>query len=618
MSPVAELSPRMDGAATADGAADMRNEVRKTSPPAPAELPRYQWQAPPEADEALVALLAARCELSPPVARLLVRRGIVDPERARKFLSPSLADIAHPFTLPGLEKAAATLLEAIRAQKRLTVFGDFDADGVVATALLTDVLRALGGQVTPFLPDREKEGYGLTPEGLERCLRECRPELLITVDCGINAAAEIARLHQAGVAVVVTDHHAPGAILPPCPVVNPRMPGTPAAMQSLCGAGVAFKLAHGLRILTHPRPTTGNEPPDLRPWLDAVALATVADVVPLVEENRILVSAGLRRMHRRPRVGLRELIRRTGIPGLCTSHHLGFMLGPRINASGRMRSAMTALNLVLTGDPDEARRQAALLEQLNAERRRTEAETLTLAQKQLHDWFDPARHGAIVAGGPDWHAGTIGIVASRLCDRHQRPAAVVALASDGSGRGSARAGEGYNIVELFQACDGLLARFGGHARAGGFQLRPGAFEDFREAFSEACRGQSGRLTTQPGLQIDGWWEFGDIESLWGELQRLEPFGEGHPRPCWGLRACRPQRPRRIGADGAHLSMTLLAPGQEAMRAVWFRGGAWLPAIQAHGETFDLAATLEESHFNGQRRLEWHIHDMRPAQAAAPR
>jgi len=379
-------------------------------------LPRCAWNTA-RCDAAAAAALSAAFQLPLPVAGLLTARGLTDPAAVAAFLHPSLQQLSDPFALPGIEAAARALQATIAAGGEIVVYGDFDADGVVATALLTGVLRGLGARVRPFLPDRHSEGYGLTPAAVDHCLGAGVPRLLVTVDCGMGAAQEIARIGAAGARVIVTDHHAVTGSLPDdCLVVNPRLPGAPAGVAHLCGAGVAFKLAHGLLKLAR---AEGGTLPDLRDWLDAVALATVADVVPLQGENRILVAAGLSRLSRRPRAGLRALMLRAGLAGPVNSHHLGFVLGPRINASGRMRSAWTAFALLDTCDADQAMEHAILLERLNAERRQAEQEVLRQAELQIAESFDGAVDGAVVAGGTAWHAGTIGIVAARLSERHQ-------------------------------------------------------------------------------------------------------------------------------------------------------------------------------------------------------
>jgi single-stranded-DNA-specific exonuclease len=578
-------------------------------------LPRCDWDTA-VFDAAAAAALSAACKLPPPVAGLLAARGLTDPEAVDAFLHPSLQGLGDPFALPGIEAAARVLHATLAEGGEIVVYGDFDADGVVATALLTGVLRELGGRVRPFLPDRHSEGYGLTRVAVDHCLREGVPRLLITVDCGMGAAEEIARIGAAGARVIVTDHHAVTGGLPDdCLVVNPRLPGAPAGVAHLCGAGVAFKLAHGVLKLVR---AGGGTLPDLRDWLDAVALATVADVVPLLGENRILVAAGLSRLSRRPRAGLRALMQRAGLAGPVNSHHLGFVLGPRINASGRMRSAWPAFALLGAGDADQAMEQAILLEQLNAERRQVEQEVLRQAELQIARGFDAAVDGAVVTGGTEWHAGTIGIVAARLSERHQRPAAVVALDAAGGGRGSVRAGQAYDAMAALAACEAWLTRYGGHARAGGFNLRPGAFAQFSAAFAGACRAQVGAPSRRPRLTIDGWLAGREIDAaLWRAICQLEPFGEGHPRPCWGLRGARlTAPPRTVGRAGEHLRLSLRSADGLPLEAVWFRAGAWLPAVAGHGGAFDVAGTLHASSFGGAETLEWQVADMRPVAAAS--
>jgi single-stranded-DNA-specific exonuclease len=585
-----------------------------TAPHAPG--PRFDWRTALH-DAAAAAALGDAFGLPPPVAGLLAARGLTAPAAVEAFLKPSLRMLGDPFAMPGVE-AAARLLDGTLAEKgEIVVYGDFDADGVVAAALLTDVLAALGARVRPFLPDRHREGYGLTAAAIGRCLAEGVPRLLVTVDCGMGAAAEIARLERAGARVIVTDHHAvaAGGLPAACAVVNPRLPGAPAAAADLSGAGVAFKVAHGLLKLAR---VSGAAAPDLRDWLDAVAVATVADVVPLRGENRVLVAAGLSRLARRPRPGLEALMRQAGIAAEpLGSRHLGYMLGPRINASGRMRTAWPAFELLATADHGRAREQALVLERLNDERRRVERQVLAAARRQIAERFDAGADGAVVAGGREWHAGAIGIVAARLCEEFQRPAAVVSLDAAGGGRGSIRAAAAYDVMAALDVCAPCLRRYGGHARAGGFSLRPGAFESFRAAFARACHEQAGAPFLRPVLTLDGWLAGSDIgEPLLEAVRRLEPFGEGHAPPCWGLRRVRlAAPPRAVGSQSEHLRLALVTEDGTPLQAVWFRAGALLPALlemERRGGRCDVAGELRGNAGDGSCRLEWLVADMRPA------
>ncbi len=555
---------------------------------------------------------AGALDLPRPVASLLAARGLGDTEAVRRFLDPTGQKLSDPLAVAPFRAAAERLLEAAAAGGgEIVVFGDFDADGVVATALLADMIRCFGGRVRPFLPNRHGEGYGLTEAALARCLAGGVPALFVTVDCGMGATAQLAGLQARGIRLLVTDHHTPSGTFPEGSlVVNPHQEGTPEPMRSLCGAGVAFQVACAAVRLRGDRP---DERLRLAGWLDAVAVATVADVVPLQGDNRILVACGLRALNRKPRSGLGELMRRNGLSNRdLDSGHLGFVLGPRLNAAGRMDTAEPALRLLLAEDPDEVRALAFALDQANLRRKTAEQDLLARADEQLAGWFDPARHGAVVAGGEGWHPGVVGLVAARLSARCNRPAAVAVLDAAGGGHGSVRAGDRYNAVEALRACAPWLERMGGHARAAGFTLKPGAFGAFREAFAAACFEQVGAPACPPELWLDGWLAAGEIgAALAVSLRRLEPFGEGNPRPCWGLRGVTLQTPpRAMGADGDHLGLNLLATGGFPLRAVWFRAGRHLPRLAAHAGPFEVAGELQENSYHDAQELQIVVRDVR--------
>ena len=574
-------------------------------------LPRFQWKNA-AADEAVTDVLVARFSLPRPVAGILGGRGHGDPAVAERFLEPRLLHLGDPLAFPGIDCAARRIWLAIRAGEVIVVFGDFDADGVTAAALLTDAIRSLGGRVEAFLPDRITEGYGLTSRALERCLREHPARLLVTVDCGINSVAEVAQAQAAGLDVIITDHHEPSAQLPAAlALVNPRLGATPGA-EHLCGAGVAFKLAHALLKLGRADAHAGAAAYDIRSWLDAVAVATVADVVPLVGENRTLVAAGLAALAQRPRMGLKALKNRAGLKDPPTSHHLAFLLGPRLNAAGRMRSGWPALHLLHATEWDAAMKLAVELEELNAERRSVEADLLAKASALLRG-APPS--GAVVVAGGGWHVGTIGIVAARLADTWNLPAAVIALDPDGGGRGSVRGGSGDNVMAALTACAPLLKGFGGHPRAAGLQLHPGALEPFCKEFAAACATQRGDGDRRPELLVDGWLLPAEIgPELWAALQRLEPFGEGHPRPRWGMRNLRlATRPAPVGGSGDHLRLSFRA-GATTIQGVWFKMGRLADEVtQAGAGALDVVFELHENNYNGHSSLEMQVVDLRPAE-----
>ena len=589
-------------------------------------LPKYKW-AEASADEAAVRDLARALGLPAPVARVLVARGIDTPEAADTFLNPELKKhLGDPFAFPGARAAAERLWAAVREGREIVVFGDFDADGVAAASVLVTVLQKIGGAAEVFLPVREPEGYGLTFAALERCLRERgrAPGLLVTVDCGICSVAEVAHLNSLGIEVIVTDHHEPGGELPPAAViVNPRLAATPGT-EHLCGAGVAFKVAHALVALGTANGwyQGGALGGDL---LVPVGLATVADIVPLTGENRLLVWSALKHWGRFACSGLRALLSRASqqtvpAPDAAT---FGFVLGPRINAAGRMGSAMVAYELLTTRDKDRAAVLAAKLEGFNGQRRGVEERIVLAARRQCGldaagAAFDAA---AVVVGGEGthageagWHPGVIGIVASRLCDAAGRPAAVVSFDAAGAGRGSVRACEGYHALDALAAAGEALEGYGGHARAAGFHVRPGAFERFKQLFCAACAGQAadgnGGVRT---LTVDGWLEPEQATlDLYRAQQRLAPFGNGNPAPRWGLRNVTVKEARAIGGAGEHMQCAFERDGRALPRGVWFRNGGALEAVRANGGLFDVVFELRENTFGGESAVELQVVDLSPA------
>jgi len=583
-------------------------------------LPKYKW-AEIQADDGAVSDLVRSLGLSAPVARVLVARGVATPEAADTFLHPELnKHLGDPFAFPGARAAAERLWDAIGNGRDIVVFGDFDADGVAATTVLTTALRRLGGRADAFLPVREPEGYGLTFAALERCRSEHGgwPALLVTVDCGIGSVAEVAYLNAQGVEVIITDHHEPGTELPQAAVlVNPQLGASPGA-EHLCGAGVAFKVAHAMAELGKANGWYGGEP-FCGELLTPVGLATVADVVPLTGENRVFVTAALKHWNRFAGEGLRALLSRAAgqVPEELDTHLFGFVLGPRINAAGRMGSAMDAYELLTTRDRQRAAELATKLEGFNGERRGVESRMLAAARlqcglnEQTAGTFGEA--AVVVHGDEGWHPGVLGIVAARLSDAAARPAAVVAFGKSKAGRGSVRAGEGYHAVEALAAASEALAGFGGHARAAGFQIKPDCFERFKELFCAACAGQAAANGGAQTLQVDGWLEAEQISlALYREQQRLAPFGIGNPAPRWGLRGVALERVQPMGQSGEHMQLLFrVAPGC-TLRGVWFRNGSATEAVRTAGGRVDVVFELRQNGFGGEPAAELQVVDLAPA------
>ena len=571
----------------------------------------HRWQEI-ECDEATAQALAQELGLPPAIARLLVSRGHTSPERARLFLSPDLAKgMGNPFDFPNIREATELIWSAIQAGRRIIVYGDFDVDGVVATATLVTALQRLGAEVRPFLPLRDPEGYGLTLCALERCLAEepAPPPLLITVDCGINSIAEVAWLNERAITVIITDHHEPGATLPPAAVVvNPRLAHSPGA-EALCGSGLAFKLVHALveKGRAEGWYTGASMGGDLLP---AVGLATVADVVPLTGENRTLVAGAIRNW-KRAGAGLTALLSRAAQHGReeLSAFTFGFLLGPRINAAGRMGSAMAAYELLTTSDKDRAAKLASELNALNAERLGVEKRMMTAARLQCGlEEHGATATGAVIAAGAisdGWHPGVIGIVASRLSELTGVPAAVIAVDEEGTGRGSIRAGQGYHAVGALQTLEDLLEGFGGHARAAGFTLRKGCLELFRERFKAVCEEQRQNFPeAQSALKCDGWLSPEELSlTFYACLQQLAPFGEGNPLPRWGVRNVSLETISTMGHEKEHLQARIRLPDGKMLRGIWFRRGHLAEKLKSTQGPCNLLCELQRNDFQGETTLE---------------
>src|SRR5438034_4185280 len=530
--------------------------------------------------------LAEALGVSELTAGVLVRRGYGDPARARAFLGGELAP-HDPFLLGGMRDACERIHAAISAGKRICVHGDYDVDGISATTLAVLLLRELGADVEWHLPSRFDEGYGVSSQTLGRLADEgCG--LVITVDCGITAVAEVAEAKARGLEVIVTDHHRPGAELPDCPVVATRPSNYP--FPELCGTGVVYKVGQALFGVDSEFP---------KRHLDLVALATIADVVPLLDENRGLAIAGLRALARTQKPGLRALMRAAGVdPAAVDAGACGFRLGPRINAAGRLGHPRAALQLLLTEDPDEARRLANELEELNRERQAVEARIFREAAKQVEEWPEEhRRRRAYVVAGENWHEGVIGIVASRLVERFNRPVVLIA-GTDGDWKGSGRSIASFDLHGGLGACSTLLERWGGHRAAAGLSIKPENVEAFAEAFAEHAAGLLIEEDLQPVTHIDAVVPRGTrlTLELCAELARLAPFGLDNPDVTLLAPGCELGSLATVG-EGKHLRFRVRREGTDAGSAIAFGSGSRLDGYRREGR-WDVAFRLEENRWNG--------------------
>jgi single-stranded-DNA-specific exonuclease len=543
-----------------------------------------------------------------PLASVLAGRGVHSVAELDRFLRPRLSDLADPFQLPGMNAAVDRIWRAIQGGESIVVYGDYDVDGITSAALMVLVLERLGARVTPYLPKRMEEGYGLGIEALRRCLDQFHPGLIVTTDCGTGSVEAVRMASAAGVDVVVTDHHESGGELAPAvAVVNPKL-GSDLLARTLAGVGVAFKVCHALIKRGREGGRKEAEGVDLRDTLDLVALGTIADVVPLLGENRILASHGLLRLNRRERLGLQALGEVAGASGDLGAYHVAFVLGPRLNAAGRMGTADAALELLLTGREERARSLAAELDVCNRERKRIEKEILDEAVGRIEAVFDPAVHHGIVVGDHGWHVGVIGIVAARLSGRYGLPAIVVGFGEDGVGRGSCRSVEGFDLLEGLKSCDSLLARYGGHAMAAGLEIHRDNFEKFQESFRTFCTEALGGRDLRKTLLLESWVGMGDVldKEFLRVLEGMAPFGEGNPEPVWGMREVQVEgEPRVVG--GSHLKMTLVSGGR-ACEAIGFNMGA----REVPQGPLDVAFTVRRNTYQGRTTTQLQLQDFRAA------
>jgi single-stranded-DNA-specific exonuclease len=556
--------------------------------------------------------LAAELNLSELLSACLVNRGISGLEEAARFLDPRLRQLGDPFLLPNMGAAVDRLFAARERNERVVIFGDYDVDGVTSTALLIEVLHTLGWQVESYLPHRLDEGYGLSRDGVENCLEKFTAALLLAVDCGSTATDTIAWLRQRGLDVIVLDHHQvsdprPSAVA----IVNPHLAAGDARIEParhLCSAGLAFKLAHALVKRGRDRGEPAARGFDLRPLLDLVALGTVADLVPLTGENRILASTGLARLNQTRRPGLVALktVAQTGVVGI---YEVGFQLAPRLNAAGRLETAMDALHLLMAPDLGTAEPLARGLDQRNRERQQIERNIADEVIGAVRARFNPETDYVIVEGRLLWHIGVVGIVASRVLREFYRPTIILGGDSD-QWRGSGRSIEGFDLASALRACGDLLVRHGGHAMAAGLSILPGNLDAFRSRLNELARGSLRPDQLRPALRLDAEVMLSGLtlEQV-AELSRLEPIGQGNPPVQLCVRGLSLRYPaQRMGRDQQHLKLWV-TDGTTILEAVLWNCPA---ASEPSTARFDLVFVPQINSFNGRTSVQLKVLDWQPA------
>jgi single-stranded-DNA-specific exonuclease len=566
-----------------------------------------RWEHLP-CDTAAADVLQRTLQLEPIVARLLTLRGITAPEDAERFLAPSLSHLHDPFRLADMRIAVERLEAAIARGERVAIHGDYDVDGITSTVILRRCLEMLGGEVVHFIPDRLRDGYGLQPGTIERLHAE-GVHVVVSVDCGIRGVDAARRARELGLDLIVTDHHEPEPELPPAlAIINPKRHDCRYPDKNLAGVGVALKLVQALFG------RAGREKA-LAGFVKIAALGTLADVVPLVGENRVIARIGLDMLTRGPhKIGLRALIEASGLTGkTIDGYHIGFVIAPRVNAAGRMSTPDIATRLLLATDESLADEARALAEQLNAEniRRQQEEAAIVIEARKLVD-HDPdiGSRTVLVVAGEGWHRGVVGIVASKLVDAYHRPAIVLSIDGD-TAHGSCRSIPSFDMLAGLDACASLLTRYGGHKVAAGLTIPAARLRELRTLVNDHADRLLGPDDLRPRLRIDGALSFAAITGrLAQQVASLAPFGAGNPRPVFSAQHVDiVDGPRRL--KDRHFKMALKHEGR-VMRAIAWRGADRHGFLEAHTAPVDLAFSLEQNEFNGATYLELSVCDVRPA------
>ncbi|RMH08782.1 MAG: single-stranded-DNA-specific exonuclease RecJ [Nitrospirae bacterium] len=553
-----------------------------------------------QVDPVQVIHMAQSLSISSLTATVLLGRGIGEAAQARGWLFPSSKQLHDPFELPDMERAVDRLHQAFVKRERLCVYGDYDVDGVSASSLAWLWARDFTTDVDIYIPHRQREGYGLNESAL-RTLASRGVSLLVTADCGTTAHREVALAKHLGIDVIVVDHHRiPGSCPNVYAFVNPYRCDSRYPFCGLCSAGLIYKLVEA--YLTK----YGHRSYPVENFLDLVALATIADVVPLQDENRMLVREGLKLLSEGRRCGIRALKRCVGIEGACTASLVGFRLAPVLNAAGRLAHAHLGVQLLTTPSEREAERLAYELEHFNRRRREIEQEMYEQAD---HLVSQQAEMPAIVVGSRQWHMGVVGIVASRLVESYHRPAIVIAFDEQGVGRGSARSVPGYDICEALTQCAEFLEGFGGHAAAAGLTIREARVAAFAEKFMEIVQMRCGAPHVDPVLEIDAYVNLADLQPpLLRELERLHPFGLGNPEPIFAVEGLTVLE-RKVVGDG-HLKLVVRHPRSVPFESIGFRMGQWAQWVDVSTPRIDLAFIPELTHWRGFDRIQLRIKDLR--------
>ena len=562
-----------------------------------------KWIYPPEGDQEVIKQLAVGLEVSPLVARLLHARGVNTLEEARLFWEPRMEDLHDPFLLEGMEPTVDRLERALRDKEKMMVFGDYDVDGITGTALVWRALNSLGGEVGWYLPNRAREGYGISASGVEEA-HSRGVSLLVSVDCGITAHAEVELAGSLGIDCIITDHHEPKESLPKAvAVLNPKLAGSRYPYQELAGVGVAYKMLQGLYA------RLGLEPEQLQEHLDLVALGTLADIVPLNGENRVLAKFGLEKLRSSRKPGVRALLEVTGLTGKpLDSGQIVFMLAPRINAVGRIGEAGEALRLLITENQDEALAIAQTLDQENRKRKEIDDQILAEAMEMVRRRIDLDEEMVIVLESETWHQGVIGIVASRLVEQFYRPTVLIAVDGD-KGKGSARSIPAFHLHEALKSCQEHLLGFGGHKYAAGMSIEAGRIPEFRKKLNLVARETMSPEDLVPNQALDAVVDLDEVDiDTARSFARFAPFGPGNRHPVLAARQLRVVgSPQIVGRN--HLKFKVKQK-QRVFDSIGFSFGDRLEEIEDPDALLDMAFVLEENEWQGQKKLQLRLKDIR--------
>ena len=580
------------------------------------------WRFAPH-DESQIRRLSSDMRISPLLAQVLIARGLSDASAARSFIDAKMNDLLEPCSMPGIEEASERVIKALNEKRRITIYGDYDVDGMTATSILLQCITLANGQCDYFIPNRLDDGYGLNSDAVRKLHEEDPNRLVITVDCGITSVKEAALAKELGLELIITDHHQMSDELPEAScLVHPRLPDSTYEFPHLCGAGVALKLAWAV---CQKLGDGQKASPQMREYLKCAvglaAIGTIADVVPLLNENRILVRYGLSGLAERAPLGLQELMKVAEIKANQTldTEDIGFAIAPRLNAAGRLGQARLAVELLTTNSQDRASQLAAYLDELNKNRRTVERRMFKQAKEMVdenEEWND---HTTLVLAHQDWHPGVIGIVANRVAEQFEKPTVMIALdASSRTGQGSARSYAGFDLHAGFSSCSHHLIRYGGHQAAAGLKIEEDNIEDFRIAFSEYAASAPQPSEHDLQVRIDAEVCLNEIsKQAVRELDRLGPFGQENPRPQFvATQVILAEPPRTMGEGGRHLSL-VLQQHKTKIRAIAFGKGEWASQMEEDGGPFSISFAPSINRFRGFESVQLHLKDWISEKSTAP-